>query len=138
MERPWERPDALIAMHHLTSVLPELGHVIVRFFQGALNTMTWFSSEFTPGSLISTLTPAKKEEAWARPTNDDNEGGLGWFRVRKCAAPRLTLHSHNAQEQYKANGTTAFIDKLSNEDHRYLMKRAPLEDAWGLEKKRCR
>ncbi|KAI0738461.1 hypothetical protein C8Q80DRAFT_1113708 [Daedaleopsis nitida] len=132
--QPWERPEAITAVHRLRPLLPHLEPVMVRFFRGALKTKVRFTREFAPGGTISTLSVVEKEEAWARPTNDDNEGALGRLRVSKRAAPSQTLASHNAQEQYKFNDTQVFIDTLSPQEHRFIMERARLEDASGSEK----
>ena len=130
------RPEAFAAVHRLHPILPDLENVTVRFFQGALKTWDRFCAEFNPGGAISSLSITERSEAWVRPTNDDNEGGLGTYRVRARLAPTMTLHQHNAREMYKLNQTANFVDTFTEEEHQFLCDAARKEDGSGLERKR--
>ena len=134
--KQWERPEAFAAVQRLRLLLPDLENVTVRFFQGALKTWDRFCAEFNPGGLISTLTATERNEAWARPTNDDNEGALGTYRVRARLAPSMTLHQHNAREMYKLNQTANYIDTFTDAEHQFLRQAARVEDGSGKERKR--
>ncbi|KAM5543707.1 hypothetical protein V8D89_002324 [Ganoderma adspersum] len=132
----WERPDVFAAVHRLHPLLPDLENVTVRFFQGALKTWDRFCAEFNPGGVISTLSAPERNEAWAQPTNNDNEGALGTYRVRARLAPSMTLHQHNAREMYKLNQTANYVDTFTDEEHQFLRKAAREEDGSGKERKR--
>ena len=77
----WESPDAFAAIQDMAPVLPHLRPVLVAFFEGAAETWKRFTSEFAPGGLIDEATQEEKGLAWMPPTNDDEEGALGAFRV---------------------------------------------------------
>ena len=133
----WERADAFYAVQKLGPTLPHLKGALVAFFEGALETWDRFTSEFAPGEKIATASDAERHRAWMKPTNDDNEGGLGERRKSARHAPNMTLEQHNARVMYQKNNTAAFIQKcLTLEDRKYLRKRARDDDASGMAKRR--
>ncbi|OBZ67070.1 hypothetical protein A0H81_13053 [Grifola frondosa] len=134
----WERPDAFYAVQRLRSALPHLQGVLVAFFEGALETWERFTVEFAPGGTISQLTEDQRNEAWMKSTNDDNEGGLGSFRVGLRQAPSMTIHQYNARVIYKTNKTREYIKTLKPIDHQFLRERARFIDSSGLEKSQRR
>ena len=77
----WESPGAFAAIQRIAPELPHLKPVLVAFFKGAAETWGRFISEFTPEGLIDEATQEEKDLAWLPPTNDDEEGALGAFRV---------------------------------------------------------
>jgi hypothetical protein len=78
--KPWENPGAVTTILKQTSEFPHLSDVLVRFFQGALETWKRFTTEFTPGGVIDEATDFQKELACMSATNDVNEGILGSYR----------------------------------------------------------
>jgi hypothetical protein len=58
-------------------------------------------------------------------TNDANEGVLGSHWLHTHQKPLTSMHSHNAQAQFKWNETQAFIDAtFTAVDHQYTMQKA--------------
>jgi hypothetical protein len=78
--KPWENPGAVTTILKQTSEFSHLSDVLVRFFQGALETWKRFTTEFTPGGVINEATGFQKELSWMPATNDVNEGILGSYR----------------------------------------------------------
>ncbi len=79
----WECPEAFYTVHALKPMLPHLGGALVAFFEGALDTWEWFTSEYAEDGIIVLSSAAEKAKAWMPTTNDANEGALGEFRVWK-------------------------------------------------------
>ena len=51
--------------------------------------------------------------------------------------PQTTLHKFNAQAMYRRNNTQEFMEKeFTEDDHKFVMRKAQEVDASGLEKKR--
>ena len=70
-------------------------------------------------------------------TNDLNEGALGSYQVFMRYKPWTTLHKFNAQAMYRRNNTQEFMEKeFTEDDHKFVMRKAQEIDASGLEKKR--
>ncbi|KDQ50350.1 hypothetical protein JAAARDRAFT_200032 [Jaapia argillacea MUCL 33604] len=79
----WHRPEAIYAAIRMMPNLPDLRTMVVAFFKGALETWERFTTEFLPGGVIANLSEAQREKIFIKPTNDDNEGGLGIARIAK-------------------------------------------------------
>jgi hypothetical protein len=118
-------------------VLPHLKPVLVAFFKGAAETWKRFTSEFAPGGLIDEATQEEKDLAWVPPTNDEEEGALGAFRVLMRRQPQLSELQYNAQAMFHQNDTWAFMQKMFHPDDYEFVRRVAREaDSKGLEKKR--
>ncbi|KDQ05523.1 hypothetical protein BOTBODRAFT_122691, partial [Botryobasidium botryosum FD-172 SS1] len=128
--KPWTRPDLIEAIARLAPTLPHLEAVFVAFCEGALETWGRFTGEYDEGGAIASASPAQRELAFMKPTNDHNEGALGSMRVCSRQAPRMTLEQQNARAVYRKNNTAAFIRLcLGKEDRRYLRRLARERDA---------
>jgi len=99
--RPWENPEAIHIIRNNQHHYPHLRSLLVAFFSGALKTWKRFTKEFEPGSKISNLTPEERYLAFRRPTNDINEGSLGFLRQMYRSFPNITLWRLNARLMIK-------------------------------------
>jgi hypothetical protein len=136
-DRPYENPEAVKAILDLAPKLPHLADVLVAFLKGASSTWDRFTSEFVPGGIIDEATDLEKDLAWMPATNNLNEGALGSYRVFMRYKPRTALHNFNAQAMYRRNNTQEFMEKeFTEEDHKFVMRKAREIDKSGLEKKR--
>ncbi|TFK79123.1 hypothetical protein K466DRAFT_506106 [Polyporus arcularius HHB13444] len=132
----WDRPEVHYTVLRMAPTLPHLRGALVAFFTGALETWKRFSVEFASDGLIASLSPAERESAWGRTTNDDNEGALGHARVRDRQAPRETRHQYNARQKGKVNDIAGHAKRKHNDvTKEYVRKRARVLDASGLAKK---
>ena len=75
----WQNPDVISKIQELAPNLPHIKELLIVFFQAALETWEWFTSEFAPGEAIDQATTEERELAWLPATNDENEGALGSF-----------------------------------------------------------
>jgi hypothetical protein len=135
----WQNPGAVEAVHKLAEEgkLPHLCEAFVAFCGGALETWERFSIEFEAGGIIDRSSKAERDSAFMASTNDANEGALGSYRLHARQKPLTSMHSHNAQAQFKRNETQAFIDAtFTAVDHQYTMRKAREWQSAGLEVKR--
>ena len=77
---PWRDADVIRTVEEIFLHYPDLEGALVAFFQGALDKLEAFTEEFKEGSPISKATPEERWLAFRNPTNDRNEGTLGWLR----------------------------------------------------------
>ena len=121
----------------LAPQLQDLENAIFAFVKGAQNTFVdKFSDEFKKGGDIDKMTPEEQHALFFSSTNDINDGLLGRWRLGQRRRPAETLHKFNATFTSTQNGTEAFIvQKLTEENHTYLRRKARERDAGGLQKK---
>lgn len=136
--QPWDLVDAFNAVRKMRPILLHLRGALVEFLNGALVTWKRFAAEFAPGGVIAQLSDAEKQRAWRPATNDVNEGQLGSARVTLRQNPNMSLHQLNAQAMYKTNGTSRYMNLLSNDDRRYVRKAARELGEQGRERERRR
>ncbi|KAL5483219.1 hypothetical protein ACEPAI_8449 [Sanghuangporus weigelae] len=138
----WDRPDTIktIQIFIADGKLPMLEELFKAFLRGALQTWERFSAEFNDDGTIAALTEGERQLAWMPATNDANEGALGSYRVFARKNPNGSIKLFNSLFRYKRNETESFIQKrlTDREHHRFLMKRARVEDGMGLDRKRRR
>jgi hypothetical protein len=138
--KPFERPEAFYAIQRIAQDSDKyhyLRHLLVAFFEGALDTWVRFCAEFTPGGVIDKSSTAQREVAYMKTTNDDNEGALGTAHTSLRRAPHMSLSHFNARFMYKKNMTGTYIRSvLSPAAQKGLPKKARAVDARGDEKKR--
>ncbi|OCB84856.1 hypothetical protein A7U60_g8077 [Sanghuangporus baumii] len=138
----WDRPDTISAIRVFIAddKLPKLKELFKAFLRGALQTWERFSAEFNDDGTIAALTEGERQLAWMPATNDANEGALGSYRVFARKNPNGSIKLFNSLFRYRRNGTETFIqEKLTDiEHHRFLMKRARVEDEMGQDRKRRR
>ncbi|GBE77601.1 hypothetical protein SCP_0104810 [Sparassis crispa] len=128
-QKEWDRPEAVAAVHELSSQLPYLKVAFVAFLEGALITWERFTEEFTPGGAIDQATSEELDEAWMFSTNDDNEGALGGLRLWKRRNPNGTQAYFNAQKKHDHNDTANFMTAmLTEEDHQHIRREARILD----------
>ncbi|KDQ06229.1 hypothetical protein BOTBODRAFT_121805 [Botryobasidium botryosum FD-172 SS1] len=131
--RPWERPEAFYAVQRLATQLPHLEGVMLAFLRGAKETWVRFTSEFSSDGKIASASASERHCAWMKPTNDDNEGALGSYRVDKRNSPNLTLAIHNAKKMYRKNNTSSFMKLcFSAADYKSIMAQSRTIDAARL------
>ena len=99
--QPWENGEAVDIIIKNQHLYPHLRPLLVQFFSGALETWKRFTSEFEPGSKISTLTPEERYLAFRRPSNDLNEGSLGILRQMYRSFPNITLRRLNSRLMFR-------------------------------------
>ena len=121
----------------LAPQLQDLENAISAFVKGARDTFVdKFSDEFKEGGDIDKMTPEERQTLFFSSNNDINEGSLGRFRLGQRRRPAETLHKFNAAFMSAQNGTESFIvQKLTEEDHTYMRRKARERDANGLQKK---
>lgn len=77
----WQNPAVVEKILNEVHILPYFLELLHAFFNGAAETWERFTSEFAPGGLIDAATAEERDLAWVPPTNDENEGALGSFRI---------------------------------------------------------
>ncbi|KAG1797723.1 uncharacterized protein HD556DRAFT_1306346 [Suillus plorans] len=129
-------------MNHLKLII-ENPHLLISsnasFELGALNEQEWQN----PGAIEAVHKLAEEgklphlsehDSAFMASTNDAIEGALGSYWLHACQKPLTSMHSHNAQAQFKRNETQAFIDAtFTAVDHQYTMQKAHEWQSMGLE-----
>jgi len=78
--KPWRNIDIIQKVEQSHNDYPDLKGALRAFFQGALDKLEKFTTEFKEGSPLSKATPEQRWLAFRRPTNDLNEGALGLLR----------------------------------------------------------
>ncbi len=135
--KAWASPEAFAAIQNMAPELPHLKPVLVAFFKGASETWKRFTSEFTPGGLIDEATQEEKDLAFVPPTNDEEEGALGAFRILLRRQPQLSELQYNAQAMFHQNDTWAFMEKMFHpDDYEFVWRVAREADSQKLEPKR--
>ena len=120
-QKPWERPEAVAAIHDFPDNFPFLREAIIAFFEGALEVWERFTMEFKSGGLIASATTEQRKRVWMRTTNDDNKGALGALRVHMRLAPSMMLDQHNSRMMYSINNTEAWAEAwLTPEDAQFI------------------
>jgi len=113
----------------LAPSLPHLKSLLVAFFKGALSAWKRFSMEFDEDGQIHSATTSEKKRAHRPPTNDDNEGALGSFRLHLRKKPNTTIYQYNALAMFMFNDTSKFVKQhFSSEDHHFVQKMAHIID----------
>ncbi|KAF9233214.1 hypothetical protein BU15DRAFT_54211 [Melanogaster broomeanus] len=137
---PFERPEVIYVVQSLVqdkTHFPHIRPLFAAYLEGALETVERFSAEFAPGGAIAKSTGEQRKMARMNTTNDVNEGALGTLRVAMRRAPQMSLAHFNARTRYKRNRTGTYIKKFLNARARkYLRKKARVDDASGIERKR--
>ncbi|THU96468.1 hypothetical protein K435DRAFT_858496 [Dendrothele bispora CBS 962.96] len=132
----WERPDAIEAVHGMTSDCPHIRPLLIAMFEGALETWDRFTEEFGEGGDIARASSEERKRVPLPCTNDRSEvGGLGRRRWSKRVRPNMTTHQHNARDCYKRNGTRKFIAGMSSTSRAGLRRVARQVDSSKLTKK---
>ncbi|RPD55279.1 hypothetical protein L226DRAFT_470707 [Lentinus tigrinus ALCF2SS1-7] len=132
--RPCERPEVFAAVQKLAPTLPWLRDALMDGLKGGLETWERFTTEFAPGA--PALSAKARGKAWMKPTNDDNEGGLGTRRVRKRICPSMSEHQHNAREMGKVNNTLAYMKDFTEAELGFTRTEGRRLGASCLEKRR--
>ena len=119
--RPHARPgqiqefatfSAQILQMKNSGMLPELEDVISCGFHGAADGWRHFTAEFQQGGSLHGLPTALESQLSLPPTNDHNEGALGFNRVASRAKPSEGLLARNAQWKWWQNATGKFFAGL--------------------------
>ncbi|KDQ13332.1 hypothetical protein BOTBODRAFT_175645 [Botryobasidium botryosum FD-172 SS1] len=109
--KPWECPEAIYAVQHLTPKLPHLEE----------------------GGKIATTSTSKKHRTFMKPTNDANEGALGAYRIDVRNKPRLSVEQHSACKMYQRNDTSSFMKMcFTPAHHKLIMRQARDQEAAHL------
>ena len=137
--KPFEHPEAFYVVQRMASdpkVYPHLHQLLMSFFQGALEMLSRFTTEFAIKGPIVNTSSEQRELAHMETTNDANEGALGTFRVTAWHAPRISLRQFNARLKFKKNKTGVWKkSSLSLSSRQFPHGHARKIDASGLEKK---
>ncbi|KAJ7174753.1 hypothetical protein C8R46DRAFT_892050 [Mycena filopes] len=135
--RPFRDQFAVDSVHFMAPRLPHLEQITVAFLEGTLPGWRRFTTEFSPDSMINSLTPAEKLLICIPPNSDLNESLLGGWRVHSRTRSASTISHFSAQEAYHRNDTESFsAAKLgTEEDDLYIMRLARMEDASGAMRK---
>ncbi|KAI5897896.1 uncharacterized protein SCHCODRAFT_02684172 [Schizophyllum commune H4-8] len=135
--KPWFFPEAMVAVRVLAARLEHAEKVTAAFLQAAVVTFERFAAEFADGGKIASLTVEDRQKLWIPATNDVNEGALGTYRQEMRRKPRMTLLQFNARFIFHRNNTQEFMDRmLTEEDEKYIRKKARQRLAMGLERQR--
>jgi len=78
--QPWHNINIIHKIEETYLLYPDLEGALVAFFQGTLDKLVAFTEEFKEGSPLSKATPEERWLSFREPTNDRNEGTLGWLR----------------------------------------------------------
>jgi hypothetical protein len=117
------------------SATPHLQMCLIAFFQGALEKLPSFTTEFTSGE-IDKLTDAEHELSFCTQTNDVNEGMLGLYRTYDRKNPSGSL-LYNSIQMNKLNDTEQWRENhLTEADDAALRKGAHDIDAQHLKEER--
>ena len=95
--QPWHNPDTIANILRDQNQYPHLRSVLVAFFEGALKSWKRFTCDLLENPTLSAATPEQRYEAFRRPANDLNEGGLGLMRRTFRNFPRITFGQLNAR-----------------------------------------
>ena len=95
--QPWHNPDAIANILRDRNRYPHLRSALVAFFEGALESWKRFTRDVLDNPMLSAATPEQRYEAFRRPANDLNEGGLGLMRRTFRDFPRITFGQLNAR-----------------------------------------
>ncbi|KAJ7054321.1 hypothetical protein C8F01DRAFT_1259601 [Mycena amicta] len=129
---PIRNADLLAIVRLLEPELPHLKSMVSALFRGCARGWCQFTQEFLRGGPIDTLPELSRALVVPEATNCKNEGGLGAWRVACKARPNISTANFSAREQFKRNGTEAWIDTFAqDDDHRYVMQLARERDASG-------
>ncbi|EIN12614.1 hypothetical protein PUNSTDRAFT_42176 [Punctularia strigosozonata HHB-11173 SS5] len=140
-QQPFSYPEVWYRIQQLVPELPHLDIVLSGLFKGVADTLPRFLKEFAPDSPVTTVfastrTNAQGPAAYAKPTNDDNEGSLGSFRQAKRRAPNMTLDQYNGRAMYKRNRVRHYIRTLHPGTYSFIRRHARDLSASQSEKRR--
>jgi hypothetical protein len=79
-----------------TKTYPHLQQLLIKFLEGALDTLLHFCAEFAPNGIITKSTAPQRELAHMETTNNANEGALGTLHIVLRHAPHMSLSQFNA------------------------------------------
>ncbi len=74
-ESEFDHPEVMQVVKDLIPTLSAFHGAFEAYLEGALETMTRFSSEFVKGGVVDQLTPEKRKKYFMHATNDLNEVG---------------------------------------------------------------
>ena len=115
---------------------PHLRMCLIAFFQGALEKLPSFTTEFTSGE-IDKLIDAERKLSFCMQTNDVNESMFGLYCTYDWKNPSGSLLLYNSIQMNKLNETEQWRENhLTEADDAALRKGARDIDAQHLEKER--
>ncbi|KZV87342.1 hypothetical protein EXIGLDRAFT_620735, partial [Exidia glandulosa HHB12029] len=133
----WEHPELLDVVCTRFLHLPELRGALIAYFKRVKETFLRFAAEYEVGGSIDTLSDAERSTIFIPSTNDWCEGECGAIH-NSLRTGNVSLNLHNARAMFARNGTSQYMEELSDDVLKYVQQQYRLEDASGDNKKQRR